>query len=81
MSTNIRMTRIIAAAAFMVLAGAGAASACSNGALPDGKGGCYYPPFASDSWYKQEARRKARLARMCARGMKWACPGPGPVVR
>lgn len=82
MSIRNRISRVIASTVLIMLAGiTAAAAACTNGSLPDGKGGCYYPPFASDSWYKQEQQRKARRAMMCRRGIKWACPGPGPVVR
>lgn len=80
MSTKNRVTSIFMAAAFMVLAGVGAASACSNGALPDGKGGCYYPPFASSDWYAKQKAKERRMARLCRMGRKWACPGPAPVV-
>jgi hypothetical protein len=80
MSTKSRVTRIIASAVLILMAGAGAASACSNGMISDGKGGCYYPPFASGDWYAKQKAKNARMARLCRRGMKWACPGPGPVV-
>lgn len=75
------MARLIAAAVLVVLAGASSAwAACTNGQLPDGKGGCYYPPFANSDWYKQQQAQAARRRRACWRGQKWACPGPGPVV-
>ncbi|MFT4080121.1 hypothetical protein [Rhodomicrobium sp.] len=75
------MKRMIAAAAMTVCFSGAAWAACSGGSLPDGKGGCYYPPFASADWYKKQKIREARMRRLCAMGRKWACPGSGPVVR
>lgn len=62
------MARLIASVILIVLSTAGAAwAACSGGALPDGRGGCYFPPFATGINNSREKKHaiaaRARAAR------------------